>query len=181
MSEQAAGQRYAKAIFELAVEQDAVAPVMASIDAFCEAWKLSAALRRMLANPAVVESERRRVLSEIASQSGLHSIASRGLLVLLQRRRLDALPAIQRRLHALDGERRSVARAVVVSARPLAESYATRLLERLEQELRCHMQIEYREDASLIAGVVVRVGERTYDGSVRGRLEQLERGLLSSL
>lgn len=181
MSLQSAGQRYARAIFELAVSQQALAPVLASLDDFHETWISSPALRRILANPAVAEPDRRRILDEVASRSGLHKIAGQSLQVLLQRRRLGALPAIQRLLHKMDDARQSVARATVVSARPLAESYAQRLRERLEQELRCRMQIEYREDASLIAGVVVRVGDRTYDGSVRGRLEQIERGLLSSL
>jgi len=78
-------------------------------------------------------------------------------------------------------EKSGVYRAKVISAVSLPESYFNELKARLEQMLGKRVVVEHEEDPNLIAGIVTRVGDNTLDGSLAGRLEELERSMLASL
>jgi F-type H+-transporting ATPase subunit delta len=73
-----------------------------------------------------------------------------------------------------------VVRATVTSAAPLSETFYQRLNEQLATMVGKRVVLDRRQDPSLIAGVVTRIGDNTIDGSLRGRLDELERKLLSS-
>jgi F-type H+-transporting ATPase subunit delta len=93
---------------------------------------------------------------------------------------LGALPEIAERLARLADERRGVVRATVTAAAPLPESFYERLTRELEALTGKNIALERRQDPSLIAGVVTRIGDNTIDGSLRGRLERLGRQLETS-
>jgi F-type H+-transporting ATPase subunit delta len=86
---------------------------------------------------------------------------------------------VTRRLSRLADERRGVVRASVTAASQLPEAFYERLSRELEALTGKHIALERHQDASLIAGVVTRIGDNTIDGSLRGRLESLGRQLLS--
>jgi F-type H+-transporting ATPase subunit delta len=137
-------------------------------------------LRRALENPVLDEPLRERVLRQVARHSQFSPLGTNALLVLLKRRRLGDLPVIAKRLRTLADEKNGVCRAKIVSAGSLPESYVNQLKQRLESVVGKRIIVEHEEDRSLIGGVVVRVGDNTFDGSIKGRLEELERRLLAS-
>ena len=83
-------------------------------------------------------------------------------------------------LTRLADEKAGVLRATVTSARPLSEDYYRSLAAELEKRTSRKILLERREDPTLLAGIVTRIGDHTIDGSVRGRLAALERQLLAS-
>ena len=93
---------------------------------------------------------------------------------------MSALPDIARRLGSLADEKAGVLRASVTSAGQLSESYYEKLKAELEGLTGRKIVLERKQDPSLIAGVVTRIGDNTIDGSVRGKLDQLERQLQSA-
>ncbi|HEY0467063.1 MAG TPA: ATP synthase F1 subunit delta, partial [Polyangiaceae bacterium] len=99
--------------------------------------------------------------------------------MLAERTRLASLPEIARRLASLADEKAGVLRAVVTSAGPLPESFYERLMKELESATSRKVAIDRQQDPSLIAGVVTRIGDNTIDGSVKGRLAEIERQLSS--
>jgi F-type H+-transporting ATPase subunit delta len=137
-------------------------------------------LRRALENPVLDEPLRERVLRQVARHSQFSALCTNSLLVLLRRRRLGELPVIAKRLRTLADEKNGVCRAKIVSAGSLPESYFNQLKLRLESVVGKRIIVEHEEDPSLIGGVLVRVGNNTIDGSVKGRLEELERQLLAN-
>lgn len=177
MIDSAVAERYARAIFELGVETGQ-ATLTGQIQKFAELYAGSPELRSMLDNPLVEESRREAVLKDLAGRLALGPLAVNALKLLAQRRRLHALPDIARRLGTLADEKAGVLRAVVTSAAPLPDSYYQKLSAELEKASSRKIVIEKRQDPSLIAGVVTRIGDHTIDGSLRGRLEELERQLL---
>ena len=89
-------------------------------------------------------------------------------------------PSLRRRLATLSDEKAGLLRASVTSAGQLSESYYEKLKAELESLTGRKILLERKEDPSLIAGVVTRIGDNTIDGSVRGKLDQLERQLQSA-
>jgi len=172
-------ERYALAIFELGVETGTLAALVDQVRRFAETYAESADLRGALENPLIPSEQRDKVLREIASRLGFGPSALNTVRYLAHRRRLAALPDIARRLDTLSDEKQGVVRATVTSAAPLSESFYQRLAEQLGAMVGKKVVLDRREDPSLIAGVVTRIGDNTIDGSVRGRLESLERTLLS--
>lgn len=180
MSSGAAAERYARAIFELGSESGQLDRLTQEITEFSASFQGLVALRRALENPVLEQPLRERVLRQVARQSQFSPLATNALLVLLDRRRLGELPVIAKRLRSLADEKNGVCRAKIVSAGSLPESYFNQLRQRLETVVGKRIIVEHEEDSSLIGGVLVRVGDNTFDGSVKGRLEELERRLFAS-
>jgi F-type H+-transporting ATPase subunit delta len=172
-------ERYARAIFELGVESGTLAALVDEVRRFAGAYETSDDLRGVLENPLVPNEQRDKILRELASRLGLGPSALNTVRYLAQRRRLAVLPDIARRLDTLSDEKQGVVRATVTSAAPLSEAFYQRLSEQLATMVGKKVVLDRRQDPTLIAGVVTRIGDNTIDGSVRGRLETLERKLLS--
>lgn len=180
MSNGGAADRYARAIFELGSESGQLDRLTQEIAEFAGSYTELTTLRRALENPVLEEAVRERVLRQVARHSQYSPLATNSLLVLLKRRRLGLLPAIARRLRSLADERNNVLRAKIVSAGSLSETYFNQLKHRLESSFGKRVIVEHEEDPSLLGGILVRVGDNTFDGSLRGRLEELERRLLAT-
>jgi F-type H+-transporting ATPase subunit delta len=179
-SESAVADRYARAIFEIGAESGTLGELAQQIAAIAAAYAANANLRAILDNPLVAEEQREAVLQEIAARLGLSEIATNSVRLLARRRKLRALPDIARRLGSLSDERAGVLRARVTSARELPESYYSDLTTRLEKATGKKIVLERRQDPALIAGVVTQIGDNTIDGSLKGRLHDIERQLLQA-
>jgi F-type H+-transporting ATPase subunit delta len=180
MSDSAVAERYARAIFELAVEAGQTAALTQQFASFAAVYTQSSDLRAVLGNPLVEPGQRDAVLKDIASRLGLSELASNAVRYVAQRRRMSALPDIARRLGSLSDEKAGVLRASVTSAGQLSESYYEKLKAELESLTGRKLVLERKQDPTLIAGVVTRIGDNIIDGSVRGKLDQLERQLQSA-
>lgn len=176
-----AAQRYARAIFELGVETGQIETLVRQIAVFADCYAGSPDLAAVLDNPLVPEEQREAILVDLAARLGLAELVLNAVRLLALRRRLAALPEIARRLNVLSDEQAGVVRATVTSATPLPEEYYRALSQELEAALSRKVVIEKKEDPTLIAGVVTQIGDNTIDGSVRGRLGELERRLLQTL
>jgi F-type H+-transporting ATPase subunit delta len=173
----AVAERYARAIFELGVEANRLEELTAELQRFAEAYAHSPELRAVLDNPLVDLESRAAVLDEIAARLQLSELAQNAIRLLSSRQRLVAIGDIVRRLGTLSDEQAGILRATVTSAVPLSELYYGQLLAEIERATGRKVVIERREDPTLIAGVVTRIGDNTIDGSVKGRLAELQRRL----
>jgi F-type H+-transporting ATPase subunit delta len=170
-----APRRYAEAAFQLATRDD-------SIETWRRELELAAAttdgqLMDVLANPALPLDERldaaNRVLADL-SQSVRNLV-----FLLVRRRRIEQLPRVVAEFIRLDERRQGITHATATSAAPLTDIERKALTARLEQMTGGRIALETDIDASLLGGLVVRVGDRLIDGSVRGRLERLRNQLAS--
>ena len=172
--------RYARAIFELGVENNELKPLTDQIQRIAEVYAGSQDLRVVLESPLVDEAKREAVLKDVAARLELGVLATNSVRVLAARRRLRALPEIARRLATLSDEKAGIVRATVISAVPLSEAHYQALSTELERATQKRIVLERQQDPSLIAGVVTRIGDKTIDGSLKGRLAELESQLLAS-
>jgi F-type H+-transporting ATPase subunit delta len=178
VSYEAIGRRWARAIFEIGKESNAVAKLTADIGAFAETYAGNQELAEVLVNPLVPEAEREAVIVEIAQRMGLGEAATSTLRLLSRKRRLAALPDIARQLARLADEDQNVVRAEVTSAGPLTDDYLGKLRAELEKATGKKVVITHRQDRSLLGGVVTKIGDQVIDGSVRARLRTFRESLL---
>ena len=133
---------------------------------------------RALANPSIPLEERtataQRTFSRIVSPQVLNLIA-----LLIRRGRIEELPRLAAEFRRLDNARQGITLATATSALPLDPDEIQALTEQLERLTGGRVELDVQVDPSLLGGLVVRVGDRLIDGSVRGRLERLRNQLVS--
>ena len=98
---------------------------------------------------------------------------------MLRRGRIDELPRVAAEFRRLDNERQGITPATATSAVPLSEDEVRAVTARLEAMTGGRIELDLKVDPDLLGGLVVRVGDRMIDGSVRGRLERLRNQLVS--
>jgi F-type H+-transporting ATPase subunit delta len=172
-----AARRYAESAFEIASRDQTIDRWRSDLDGAATVLE-NAAVARGLSDPTVAAD-----LREQAITSGFGSKVSGPVLnllkLLVQRGRIEDLPRIAAEFRRLDNQRLGIAPARVVSAAPLEPAEVKALIARLEQMTGGQIELEQEVDPSLLGGLVVRVGDRLIDGSVRGRLERLRNQLVS--
>jgi F-type H+-transporting ATPase subunit delta len=136
-------------------------------------------LARVLANPALPPGRKKDVVLAVWPEDNASPLFRRLLSLLAENGRLGALAAIDSAFGSLWNAHRHVASAEVVSAVSLDEDQKRSLLGALEKATGMGVEIETRIDPAVLGGVLVRVGGRSYDGTVRSRLGALKERLAS--
>lgn len=178
MSAEVIARRYARAVFELGKEQKNLPVITRDLAEFSASLESSPDLRMILGNPLVSETQREAVLVEIGQKMSVSPTSLSTLRLLAQRRRLSALPEMVRQLEKLVDEDAGVLRAEVTSATLLSESFLAKLRAELESATGKKVVVSHKQDPSLIAGIVTRIGDQVIDGSVKARLESFRDSLL---
>jgi len=172
------GRRWARAVFDIGKETGSLTTLTRDISDFAATYAAHDELAGVLDNPLVPEKTREEILREITQRAGLSETARNTVLLLARKRRLAALPEIARQLARLADEDSGIVRAQVTSAGPLSETYISKLRAELEKATGKKVIVEHKQDPSLIAGVVTRIGDQVIDGSVRARLASFRDSLL---
>jgi F-type H+-transporting ATPase subunit delta len=172
-----APRRYAEAVFEIGQRDDTIETWRRELDEAAGLLGEGSELLEVLANPALPLEQRRTVVGRVFG--GLSEKARNLILLLVHRGRIEQLPRIASELRRLDDRRQGIVNATVTSAAPLTDTEVRALTARLEQMTGARVELETGVDESLLGGLVVRVGDRLIDGSVRGRLERLRSQLAS--
>jgi F-type H+-transporting ATPase subunit delta len=181
MSVGAVAERYAQAIFELGVESGKLAAVADKLRDFSATYESSRELRAALTSPVLKKEERRALLSAVAARLDVPDLAVKCLLVMADRSRLPALAAMAVRLTQLVDNKEGILRASVTTAAAMPESYFQTFSAKLAAATGKKIILERSIDKDLVGGAIARVGDSLIDGSVRGKLQQMERKLLSAM
>jgi F-type H+-transporting ATPase subunit delta len=170
----ALSRRYAKAILQIGVAQGNLDRIGADVRALAAAMKESVELQTVLANPAIRRVDRRRVVDAILARLGAQPVTKNFVALLLDGERLSSVPAISRELDAMIETRANRVSAEVVSAKPLNPTQVQQLTAALEKLAGGKkVDLARREDPSLLGGVLAKVGDVVYDGSLRTQLHNL--------
>lgn len=172
-----AARRYAEAAFELANEADALDAWQRDLDALVDALR-DPDLRALVEHPAVAYADKERVLRRVVTGVGERPLAL--VLLMVRRGRPGAIEAMVERFEELVRRGRGVALAEVRAALPLDDAQREDLVARLAELTGEKIEIKEVVDESLIGGITVRIGDRLYDASVRGRLERLRARLTAA-
>jgi F-type H+-transporting ATPase subunit delta len=170
--------RYARAFADVVIEKKLdPRKVEDELGAFVRIVESVPALRTVWENPSVDARQRHAVLDKIIARSGGSRVLRNFIAVLIDHRRVVALPEIARQVELELNERLGLADAEVTSSRELNDAEKRALEARVGQVTGKKVRARYRTDTKVLGGAVVKVGSTIYDGSIRGQLERLKQEL----
>jgi len=167
------GRRYARAILDLGQAQGNLDRVGADLRGLAAAMKASPALVSALTNPAIRSAQRRQIIDALLSRLGAAQLTKTVVSLLLDRDRMVALPSISRELDVMIEARAGRISAEVVSATALTKAQLDQITAELEKLSGKTVDLTKREDPALLGGVVAKLGDTIYDGSLRTQLRTL--------
>jgi F-type H+-transporting ATPase subunit delta len=169
--------RYASALFELASESGNVTAVETDLEKLGQALAESDELRALIRNPEISREALGRVFAGLGKQLKLDTLTGNFLGVLAANRRVGELPAAIRAFQAIAAAQRGEVTAEVATAHPLTSEQ----LGALEQKLRARegrtVKVRTHVDPDLLGGIVVTIGSRRLDNSIRTRLNSLAQAM----
>lgn len=169
-----AAGRYATALFELAGEEDKLEDVEADLRALGEAIEESRDLSKLISSPLYSRSQQAAAMKAICEKAGTGELTRNLVLLMAEKRRLFALPEVIRLYGELMADHRGEITAEVTAAQKLSDAQQKALSEKLKASVGSDVKLNITVDEGLIGGLVVKVGSRMIDTSIRSRLAALK-------
>lgn len=166
--------RYANALFELAAEADALPAVEADLARFTAMLADSEDLMRLVRSPVFAADEQERAIGAVLDKAEIGGLVGKFIRVVAGNRRLFALPHIITAFREQLAAHRGEVAAEVTSAEPLNERHLGALREALKAAIGKDVALDTHVDPALIGGLIVKVGSRMIDGSLRTKLNSLK-------
>ncbi|MEQ1510538.1 MAG: F0F1 ATP synthase subunit delta [Sphingopyxis sp.] len=165
--------RYARALFDLAIDGKALAAVETSIARVGGALSQSSDLVSLVKSPVISRTDAARAIASTATILALDPLTSKFLGVLAQNHRLAKLGEIVQSFSALTAAHRGEVSADVTSAHPLSAEQLSALSAKLKERLGRDVTVNLTVDPAILGGLIVKVGSRLVDSSIRTRLNTL--------
>jgi F-type H+-transporting ATPase subunit delta len=167
-------QRYALALLELAKDRKGVDRVAADLDRLSALWREDAAFRSFVEDPRLDSGAQRRGAFAVLERAGIAGEVRNLVGVLIANRRLSSLPQVAGAFGVLLAEQRGQQTAEVASAHPLTDVQRTQLAARLTEAGYSNVKLVERVDPTLLGGLVVRLGSRLFDSSIKSKLQRMQ-------
>lgn len=169
--------RYATAIFELAKEGSALTALEADLDTLETALNDSADLRAVLSSPVYSREDLGKAISALSDKLGLSATTKGALGMMAQNRRLFALPQLIAELRRMIADEKGEITAEVTSATVLTKAQADQLAATLKANVGKTVKLNVAVDENLIGGLIVKVGSKMIDTSIRSKLAALQHSM----
>ncbi|MDJ0627969.1 MAG: F0F1 ATP synthase subunit delta [Rhodobacter sp.] len=169
--------RYATAIFELAKEENSLPTLETDLDALETAMGESPDLRSLIASPIYTRDAQGAAITAISQKMGLSGVLTNTLALMASKRRLFVLPQLVRALRGLIADDKGEVTADVTAAKALTKAQTDKLAASLKASVGKDVKINMAVDESLIGGLVVKVGSKMIDTSIRSKLANLQNAM----
>jgi F-type H+-transporting ATPase subunit delta len=163
-------ERYASALFDLARDESSIETIESELANVSAMLDQSPDFRRLVQSPVFSAEEQEKAIGGIADKAGITGLTGNFLRLVARNRRLFALPGIITAFRALAAKHRGEISAEVTSAHPLGEAQVSALKAALKGKLGKDVALQARVNPALLGGLVVKVGSRMIDTSLRTRL-----------
>ena len=169
--------RYASALFELASEAGTVTAVESDLEKLADALQESGELRALIRNPEISRSQIGKVMVGLGELLGLSGLTMNFLGILAENRRVADLPAMIRAFRSIAAAQRGEVTAEVASAHELSQEQLASLEAKLRTREGRNVKLSPRVDPDLLGGLVVTIGSKRIDSSIRTRLNSLAQAM----
>ena len=174
MDEGIIAKRYAKAIFDIALSEGDVEGYRDKIGFLADSIMFAEESVRYWGDPLIPAGERHAVLDGICAKAAIDGHLKSYLHLLVDKRRFSLLRKISREFDLLAGDHLRECDAVVSSALEMSDEQVGAIKSALEKSTGRKINVRTERDPSLIGGIIVRIGDVVYDGSIKGRLGRME-------
>ena len=169
--------RYAHALFDLARDAGSVDLVSTDLGSLRRAMQASSDLRRLVRSPVFSAQDQAKALKAVLEKMGANALTAKFVLLLAQKRRLTVLPQIIQAYEHLIAASRGETEADVTAARTLSDAEIAELKSVLKTGLGKEPRLNCKVDPTLLGGLVVKVGSRMIDSSLRTKLDGLRQAM----
>jgi F-type H+-transporting ATPase subunit delta len=169
--------RYATALFELALETNAIEAVKAELDRFDALVADSADLTRLVRSPVFSTEEQLQALSAVLERMDIRGLAANFLKLAASNRRLFAVRDMIKALRALVARHKGEATAEVTAAEPLKDQHVDALRAALKSVSGKDVDLDVKVDPAILGGLVVKLGSRMVDSSLRTKLNAIRHAM----
>jgi len=170
-------ERYANALFDLADERKALDEVAEDLRSLKRMLDDSADLRKLVRSPVVKSEDQARAIEAVADRAGLSQLTRNFIGVVAKNRRLFALEGMIAGYLQILARRRGEITAEVTAAKPLSDAQMAALQDSLRQVVAGKVSVDLTVDPSLLGGLVVKVGSRLFDSSIRTKLQRMQQAI----
>lgn len=170
-------RRYATAFFELAQEQSQIDQIAKDVDVIAALVSAGGDFAAFIANATLRRDDQVAAMTAIARHLKLSALTERFLGLLAAKRRLSVLPGIASAVKGLIAEQRGEITAEVTAAQALDQSQIAEISAHLKKVLGKDVKINLQIDPDIMGGLIIKVGSKLMDSSVRTKLERLHRAL----
>ncbi|MEM9901111.1 MAG: F0F1 ATP synthase subunit delta [Pseudomonadota bacterium] len=173
----AIAERYAQALFEVSKDGGALDALEQDTDALAGALEASSELRDAIASPRVTRDDQAAAMKALAGPLGLSEMTANTLGLMASKRRLFSLPQLVTKLRAMIAAEKGEVTAEVTSASALSDGQRDKIAELLRVRFGRNIKLKTAVDESLIGGLIVKVGSKMIDTSIRAKLASLENAM----
>lgn len=166
--------RYASALFDLASESGALAQVEKDMTALGDMLAGSSELQRLVRSPVFSSEDQMAAIGAIGEKAGFHGLTINFLKLLARNRRMFTVDGMIASFRTLCARHRGEVTADVTSAHPLSADQLNALTDTLRSTVGKNVQVQTRVDPALLGGLVVKIGSRMVDSSIRTKLNALK-------
>ncbi len=170
--------RYATALYDLAAAEGRLEAIVGDIDALAGMIAASDDLRRLMRSPVISANDQKKAMAALAKKAEFDDLTSRFIGVVAANRRLFVLPDMISVFKEILAFHRGEASAEVTSATALSETQLQALAESLKKAVGSSVAVATVVDPELLGGLVVKVGSRMVDSSLRTKLQQLRLAMI---
>ena len=171
-------RRYAKAVFAIGEEKGNLLGLVREVQRMADVWEESEEFRSTMQNPLINRVAKREIWESIVRRLGVSQMGKNFFGLLFDQSRFSSLPGIARELGVLADQKENRLRAEVTSAAELPETVVIRLKGALQRRTGKIVVVTTKEDPSLIGGVITRVGDLMYDGSLKTQFARIKEAML---
>lgn len=173
MAQTRAATRYAKAVLDLANEQNSASAVNDDMKSIVKAVADSKELSNMLQSPVINSTVKKDALLQVFP--GLNKLSAKLIDILVDNKRIDILDAVAQKINMLFDESQGTQIAKVTTAVPLTDELKAKVLAKVKELTGNDAEIKNKVDESILGGFILRVGDIEYNASIANKLDKLKR------
>lgn len=171
----AVAKRYSIALFEVAKEKKCLDQIEKDLKEVIQVWQSLPEFRNWVTDPTTEADKKKEIFSKAFPD--VNQYTKNFLFLLADRKRVNELEAIVEEFHRLVNEEKGFVDAVVTTAFPLTEESRQKLIETFEPVIGKKLHIHEKVDSDILGGVIVQVGDRLFDGSLKTKLVRFQEQL----
>jgi len=166
-------RRYARALFTLGQQDGSYSEYGRELDEFVNHYKQNADFRYVISSPLFTMEDKKKILNMVLNKAGFSSMTRNFFNVLMDKNRIGSIESISDYYSRLADEASNIVHARIITAMPLEKETLNRVVSTFEGLISKSVRAEVMEDPDIIGGIIVRIGDTFWDGSLRAQIEGL--------